>query len=186
LLWQQAKNEPEGLSKELSDELWRLRHAADAYAVIRDRAKIFEWQRKVRLDMHAWLNDHFKNHGRGENDARVLGLNPGHGFEVHSARFAMRVGPDGQVLSQAIVGLLQRDANRSIGRLAFEGGSTVIADLATRQIRYIIRKNALSEVRFEQQKGYAKEAVMRGRASTYFGPSDDEPFAALHQPRGGK
>jgi hypothetical protein len=160
-----------------------LRNAATAHAFARDRARIFEWQRAVRRDVHKALEDHFKK-PVGPADADVLGLDPAREFEVHTARFAMRVGPDGQLLSQAILGLLQttpKDDERPAGEIPIEGGCTVIADLGTRRFRYIIRKNARSESRRDAQRAYA---AIRGGGSAYWG-AGDEPFAALHGAAGG-
>jgi hypothetical protein len=185
LLWRRDSNELERLSDDLSNRLWQFRDAATALAFTRERKKIFDWQRLVRRDVHKALLEHFATHPQGASDARVLGLDPARDFEVHSARFAMRVGPDGQLLSQAIVGLLQADKDRLIDGVPFEGGSTVIADLAAKQIRYIIRKNVASAERFAQQRDYAASLAMRGGECAYFQPDTAEPFAALHQPRSG-
>ncbi len=115
----------------------------------------------------------------------MLGLSPSLSFEVHSVRFAIRVGPDGQMLSQAIISVLQDDAQRSVGEIPFEGGCTIIADLSNRQVKYIIRKNVTSETRLDQQRTYARQAAMRGERSAYFRGDAKEPFAALHLAKGG-
>jgi hypothetical protein len=184
LLWRREEDEPERLSGELCNQLWRFRRAADELALTRDRAKIFHWQREVRRDAHDALEQHFKTKV-GQGDAHALGLNPAKGFEVHTTRFALRVGPDGQLLSQAIVALLQEDHTRPLGNANFESGATVIADLAAQKVRYVIRKSAGSKQRFEQQRDYALAVERESGGSTYFRAGTDEPFAALHDPKGG-
>ena len=68
-------------------------------------------------------------------DAAYLGLDPGTGFEVRTARLAFRTSPDGGMLPQLIVSILQRRAIEGAGNPMFEGGCTVIADLRNRRIK---------------------------------------------------
>jgi hypothetical protein len=178
LLWRPARDEQRQLSTELLDQLRGLRDAASAHAFNTDRRKIFHWQREVRRDVHRRLKSRFQQKG-GELDAEILGLapDPQQSFEVHAVQFAMRTGPDGQLTSQVILRLLQEHAKEA-GGTAFEGGSTVIADLATAQVRYIIRKNVCSEPRQQRQEEAAALAAAAVQNSIYF--HFREPFAGLH------
>lgn len=184
VLWRRASDENPGLSVELLDRLADVRAAATADAFSRDRRAIFFRQREVRRDLHKAMTTHFAKSKHGHADASFLGLNPAMPFEVHTARFAMRAGPDGRMQSQAIFGLLQRDPSRKVGGDPFEGGSTVIADLARKEVSFVIRKNVTSESRRERQRAYAAAAATTA-GGTYFGVhSHAEPFAALHKPAG--
>lgn len=180
LLWRREKDEPQRLSREFCDKLWQFRLKADAHAFITDREKLFHLQRSVRGIIHRSLAEHFKTK-LGPADACILGLDPTYGFEVHTARFASRVGPDGQLLTQAIIVLLQEDRKRKLGEDDFEGGCTIIADLSTQTVRYIIRKSITSNSRFDRQKEFALAIDREGDRQAYFrAGGKDEPFAALH------
>jgi hypothetical protein len=178
LLWRREQDEPQRLSSKFCDELWAFRDEADAHALTRDREKIFHLERAVRAQIHDALKTHFKNTTEGAADATILGLDGAKGFEVHAARFATRVGPDGQLLTQAIITLLQEDHDRQVFAENFEGGCTIIADLSTQTVRYIIRKSIISQTRFDRQKEFTLAGGRFGDRMAYF--RVDEPFAALH------
>jgi hypothetical protein len=182
LLWRRECDEAERLSPEFCSRLWEFRKDADAHTFATDRETIFHLQREARRNIHDAIADHFEKTKMSPSDARILGLDPSYGFEVHTARFATRVGPDGQLLTQAIMMLLQEDRKRTLGGLNFEGGCAIIADLTSQAVRYIIRKSIRSKSRFAQQKEFALAACRRGDSHPYFRADgkNDEPFAALH------
>jgi len=68
--------------------------------------------------------------------------------------------------------------------MAFEGGSTIVADLRRLKIRYCIRKNVTSAARQARQQAFAASRLESTRA-TYLGSGtildDAEPFAVLHR-----
>lgn len=186
LRWRRADDGAEALSPKLRERLRDLRAFANAEALDRrgdERAIAFQRQRAARAQIHTMLSQHIRSGATGKADARFLGLNPDLPFEVHTARFAMRVAPDGRLQSQAILGFLQRDPLRRADNTPFEGGSTVLADLSTRQVQYVIRKNIMSDSRLAAQRRFAARAA-RDR-STYFRADDAEPFAGLHRSKGG-
>ncbi len=183
LLWRRERDESHRLSTQFCDRLWDFREMADEHAFSADRDIIFHHQRSVRGKIHESLQKHFREAKAGADDACILGLDPTYGFEVHTARFATRVGPDGQLLKQMIIVLLQEDRKRPLSDgSSFEGGCTIIADLSSQTVRYIIRKSINSESRFEQQKGFSLALARRGDSEAYFRADGkkDEPFAALH------
>jgi len=153
----------------------------------------------MRAALHEWLANHLKNEPEGQADAQFLGLNPNAPFEVHSARFASRASPDGDVARQLLVGLLQEttqpvDPKDPKGpKMKFEGGCTIIADLRTLRLRYCIRKSLESPSRIASQQEFAMREFDGPRA-TYLGVralSPDvpgaaesfarEPFAMIHR-----
>jgi Subtilase family len=182
LLWRRESDEPQRLSRHFCERLWEFRTSAYKHAFTADRKTIFHLQRAVRSRIHKSIADHFQSGASGSDDARTLGLDCSHGFEVHAARFAARVGPDGQLLSQMIITLLQEEHRHRLPDGNFEGGCTVVADLSTQTVRYIIRKSFTSQSRFERQRQFALAADRSGDRLTYFraGGQKDEPFAALH------
>lgn len=119
-------------------------------------------------------------------------------IDVQSVRTTRRIGPDGEVLPQLVVEItqerrgysdpeLQRDADEN-GRttkrsdFVFRGGCTLIIDLQSRKIRYIIVKDIESAERLEAQRRYLFEKDSESLGATYFAlGSRDEPFAFLHR-----
>ena len=112
-------------------------------------------------------------------------------FEVHSARFADRVGPDGQLVPQCMIELLQHadeveSSTRDRPARGFEGGSTIVVDLRdpdTDQavVRYIIRKSMNSKARVDRQVAFQESRATATPWNTYFGEralnTGAEPFA---------
>ena len=153
------------------------------------RADVFLQQRNLRRQLHAWLERHFRRGTGGAQDAEFLGLDRTTPFEVHSARFALRAGPDGDVDPQLIVSLLQETSvpldpsDPSGPTMPFEGGCTIVADLRRLTIRYCIRKRLTNAARLERQQRAALAARQSPRA-TYLDAERlerQEPFAALHR-----
>lgn len=111
-------------------------------------------------------------------------------FEVHSVRSAQRVGPDGQLLNHAIVCITQKrkvplDEERSFD---FRGGATLIFDLESRRLQYVIRKGITNEGRLEQQRAFRQSwagSSLRGTYLQALATYDEEPFALLHRPAEG-
>jgi hypothetical protein len=111
-------------------------------------------------------------------------------FEVHSVRPAQRVGPDGDVLNHAIVVITQErqislDASDpDAGTFTFRGGCTLIIDLDTSALRYVIGKAINCPDRLERQRQYRRDMSLGSLRSTYLAgiasADDEEPFALLH------
>ncbi len=169
---------------------------ADAYRQLYtdDREQIFNASRSMRGKLHALLTRHFARDGQGRRDAKQLGLRMPGRFEVHSVRFAHRVGPDGQLLLQAVLELLQSTAVPfDGGTMTFEGGCTLIADLHSRasgkdsapRVTFCIRKRIDSTTRLDRQRSFRAALAGASLRGTYFSEADArrerEPFAALHR-----
>ncbi len=197
LVWRGPSSEGVGPSQALQDGLERVRNFAQSFLFAQSggegaepREQVFHLQRGMRRDLHEWLANHFATHADGRRDAAFLGIDPASGFEVHTARFALRPSPDGYIDPQILVGLLQQrriaiDPERQGGEtMAFEGGSTIVADLRRLKIRYCIRKNVTSAARQARQQAFAASRLESTRA-TYLGSGtildDAEPFAVLHR-----
>src|SRR5262249_55209645 len=146
-----------------------------------------------------WLTNHLANNAHAEEIADFFGLDLSLPIEVHTARIAYRVSPDGDVKTQLVLGLLQ---HRNISALSetpqdlmgsngdpnagptmrFEGGSTLIADLRASKILYVIRKSMKSDTRVDRQRKFSLEAMSSLRA-VYWGDrqTGEERLAALHR-----
>ena len=195
LRWRTPEEEDPQPSDALLRQLEELRSAGDGHLYAQSREAIFHLQRAMRADLHEWLARHIRRQADGPRDAAFLGLDPKRSFEVHTARIAYRAGPDGGVAPQLLLGLLQsttRPVNPDDPRgpaMSFEGGSTVVADLRTRQVKYCIRKHLQSASRLVRQQAFALREFDSLRA-TYLGarslsdqdsPLAKEPFALIHR-----
>ena len=187
LRWREAENDEPCPSDQLRSGLLLLREWAQKHLHATTRGDTFQLARDMRSAMHGWLKDLFAN-GQHAEDAAFLGIDPAASFEVHSLRVANRVSPDGDLLRQIIIEILQEhelplDPKDPGGpKTVVEGGATIVADLQRLSIDYCIRKNVRSASRIGQQRQF-----MTGQGSslysTYFGDaaSDREPVARLHR-----
>jgi hypothetical protein len=189
LVWRGPHNDDRQASPRLSSIVRELRDDAHRQLYARDRKQIFRRERAVRRALHRRLAEHFASGEEGRQDAHFLGLDldATASFEVHSAHFATRIGPDGNVRFQLVLQItqeltMQQDDYRT---MLFDGGSTVVADLAQSRLMYCIRKPLASLTRRERQRQFLREIVELSPRATYFGAPDfttvREPFAVLHR-----
>ncbi|EKD37198.1 MAG: hypothetical protein ACD_75C01221G0002 [uncultured bacterium] len=133
---------------------------------------------------------------------RYKGIRIGHEslptFRVHSIRPALRVNPNGTIMKQMIMTIVQRRCialdpdNEAKGTFNFWAGSTLIFDLDNLRLRYAIRQRIDSEQRLARviEHRRSKAADFLALRKTYFkvaplpAASDEplpyEPFALLH------
>lgn len=103
-------------------------------------------------------------------------------FEVHSVRPVRRVGPDGQQKLDLVVEITQSWTPAGSNN-KYRGGSTLIIDLESRRIRYVVRKRVGHPARVSSQQGFRMAMADASIRSNYY---DDiargrEPFAMLHR-----
>ena len=187
LIWRSPSNDPTQPSPELSAILCDLRDFGHRQLYAGSREKLFRQARDMRIELHSRLEHHFRTSLDAARDRDFLGLSPqpDDPFEVHSLHFSRRVGPQGQLLLQAIVQITQEDRNRKEPPARFEGGSTVVVDLEKREIAYCIRKSITSNTRLRRQHEFSQQFALASARTTYFGTPDidelPEPFALLHR-----
>ena len=194
LLWRTPENDDKAYSgklvplfQQLSGEVLQYVFA-QSHGEISERQTLFNLQRRARRKIHHWLDAYFRR-GAG-SDAECMGLDPSKKFEVHAARFALRSKPDGGVVPQLLVTVLQADVVPADGAdplgpsMIFEGGSSIVADLRRQVIKYCIRKNLKSKTRLALQQRFAMARLNSARA-TYVNTDPNhperEPFALLHR-----
>ncbi len=192
LCWRQPETDQHRPSQQLLSGLESLRDAVRQQVNYGSREEVFHFTRSLRRQLHGWLSDHLAS-DVGRQDCVFLGLRPATArgkapaFEVHSLRFANRVGPDGNLLRQVIIDILEErkarldPKDRGSDMITVDGGCTIVADLENLTIDYCIRKNAGSESRKDRQRDY----VTRFREDTlhalYFGKEQvREEIAYLH------
>ena len=73
-------------------------------------------------------------------------------------------------------------ADDEAGQFAFRGGCTLVFDLNTLKLKYIVKKMIDdSDGRLKRQRAYRTEEENASLRATYFGPPEEaEPFALLH------
>ena len=193
LLWRSPDEESPTRSETLLRGFDLFRDPGSEHLYASSREEVFHLQRKLRYEIHGWLDRHFKNDTNGLSDSQFLGLDPSQSFEVHMARFAYRVHPDDGPSPQLLIGLLQStkkpvDANDPLGpSMDFEGGCTIVADLRKRKISYCIRKSQISSSRLSRQQAFALQefdslhATYQGARALSESGTPREPFALIHR-----
>jgi hypothetical protein len=195
LLWRSPEADQFTPSQPLLAVLAALRDKARFHLDEPRREALFFQSRALRRELHDELTAVLRM-PTGEADAICMGLDPTTAsgklrFEVHAARFASRVGPDGQLITQCIVELLQDkplDDAQPDGE-QFQGGSTLVVQLGPGNrgacVRYVIRKELASETRRERQREFHSLRFQNSLRGAYFGASTvgmraAEPFAFVH------
>ena len=108
-----------------------------------------------------------------------------HGIEVHSVRPVRRVGPDGNVRSDLVVEITQSFHPKAQPGVRFRGGCTLIIDLSTGEVRYMVRKKVDSIWRFNNQMQFAEDAKFGLHGNYFVDPANArEPFAMVHRVHG--
>jgi hypothetical protein len=120
-------------------------------------------------------------------------------FEVHAARPARRVGPDGQLNQSVVVEVAQKRAGyrtedlqrqADLGELpagmdpdfTFRGGATLVFEWETGRPKFLIGKSILNEDRLRRQREFLVQPQAESLRATYFGAAEQqEPFALLHR-----
>jgi hypothetical protein len=128
----------------------RLQSLVQGWDLSIDRERLFAQMEKARIETHSiFENSTFK-------DRRVPGVDiMSHKFEIHSIRPIRRVGPKGQLLADLLVEITQSRPGKFDGDnfpewnyewdkeeadFIFRGGCTLIIDMKTTKIRYVIPK----------------------------------------------
>jgi hypothetical protein len=196
LVWRTPRLDQPQPSTELVNLLAELRDFGHQQLYAASREDLFHQARAARRDLQRRLRAHLRSAPAGRQDAAFLGLDPDLGrFEVHSLHFANRIGPDGDMLLQAVIQITQQktlpagqaptgspepqsgSASGAKGRagqprMRFEGGSTIIFDLKKRNISYCIRKPVTSRSRPGRQAEFDQQFAGSSLQATYFGGHD--------------
>ena len=178
----------------------RLRNLMQGSRYVADREKLYLLMREWRQIIHDKILRHWENVPglesltglKFEPNFKLPGLRLDRDkvprFQVSSLAAIERVGPDGDVVNQVLLSLIQtRDLKADDGEpMKFRGGCTLLIDLATKRVRYAIRKPIFgenAERRLARQRQYLAGGEDASLAAVYFGPAADaaEPFAMLHR-----
>lgn len=117
----------------------------------------------------------------------VVGGQPGElrNIEVHSVRPARRVGPDGQLQADLVIELTQTWRPNGQPNARCRGGCTLLIDLESGNVRYLVRKRVAHKDQVGAQLAFAAKASEGSLRTNYFDTAGRslEPFAMLHAHR---
>jgi len=106
-------------------------------------------------------------------------------IEVHSVRPVRRVGPEGNIRADLVVEITQSFRPTKVPGARFRGGCTLLIDLATAEVRYMVRKKVNSGDRLADQMQFALDASDGLHVNYFDDPSAvREPFALMHHVHG--
>jgi hypothetical protein len=95
------------------------------------------------------------------------------------------VDPDGNLRSALVVEITQTFRPQAMPRMRFRGGCTLVIDLATAQVKYMVRKKVASPARFSSQLNFGADAGGSLHSNYFDGDADGrEPFALMHHVHG--
>ncbi len=156
------------------------------------RRSAFDISRHNGAIVHKWLSD---SKNLSESEAEALGFyrsrstlevngQPGtlSRFEVHSVRPVRRIGPDGQQVTELLLEITQTWTPLGEPTSHFRGGSTLLIDLESGQIRYCVRKRPGHPDDVAAQQAYQMQLAGTSLRANYFDTlTNREPFAMLHR-----
>ncbi|MCG6876526.1 MAG: S8 family serine peptidase [Betaproteobacteria bacterium] len=194
LLWDRPRP---ALQKLLRPQLKALQPYASSYTYLHSRdkpdprretfGKLSEW----RAVLHDRISDFLISLDAADRQALVedmgIDLDPGYAsFELRSLQFTRKVSPDGNEVPQALLSFIQERSETADGgseAFTFRGGCTVIVDLLSGEIDYVIRKNVRSGSRLAAEKEFHLES-RASLAGMYLGAANDadpsRQLALLH------
>jgi len=187
-----------------------LRKLVPDWGLTTDRVNIYKQARRSRAILHGWFTDvnaieaaraaHIvldkdrpEAFYRDKNDVPTL--------EVHSARPARRVGPEGQTVTELVVEMTQRrrgyydpEVQEEVDRgeieppkpdFIYRGGCTLLIDPETAKVRYCIYKRILSKNRMDRMRRFLLGDESPSLRATYFDDPRKAYFQRLTAPRRG-
>jgi hypothetical protein len=188
LVWRRPDRDEIQPSPALRGIFIGLRETAYLQFYNRSREEICEQSVDSCHKLAADIEQHLQSSDMAPRDAVFLGLEwPGAPIAAESVRFASRTSPDGGLLLQAIVQIIQKSSvgSEQAPDTAFEGGCTLILNLQKEEIAYCVRKPVTSSTRRLRQDEFARAMNRSGLRATYSdAPRFDEsrePFALLHR-----
>ncbi len=171
-----------------------LRSQVEKLRYCRTRSEIWSTTRGIRGDLHGAIQDQVHKAAilqrltglalteSGAPPTVKLHRDGAPYFTVQALREARRQREDGRALNQVFITLLQKEFLEHEGKLyPIQCGSTLVLDLDTLRVTYVIGKSLRDQQRFQRTIDFQqKQADAASLAATYFKESD-EPFAALHR-----
>jgi hypothetical protein len=176
----------------MSKQAWvgrRMQKAMAQWGPGGNREEIFA----TALDAQALLQKYLAGLGGGRE--RIPGINLGGSFRVGNLRPARRMASDGSLRTEIVFEVIQTYRGDAMPQtlLPFRGGATVIVDLATNKVRYIIYKRLFDRLpdaenrdgiladRARRQEQYLRDGYrsLAVGAFSAWGGEDDTELARL-------
>lgn len=165
LVWDRPRP---AIQKLLRPQLKALQPYASSYTYLNGRDKvdprreIFEKLGEWRAVLHERITEFLTSLDADDRQALAedmgIDLDPGYAsFELRALQFTRKVSPDGNEVPQALLSFVQErseDGDGASGAFAFRGGCTVIVDLLSGEIDYVIRKNVRSSSRLAAEREF--------------------------------
>jgi subtilisin family serine protease len=197
LLW-----EPPPMDAALANEFSKVLPLLDqSWGLATDRAKAFQLSRRNAGVLKNWLVD--PNEPGRKLLRQILGfeepakqwknlvgdqtysgeIRP---IEVHSVRVCRRAGPDGSTKSTLVIEITQT-FRADPDQTRYRGGCTLLFDLNTSRLDYVVRKRLLSPWSFKNQGGVQLTAMKAAadEGQVYYPPMDplgrSKTFALMHR-----
>lgn len=200
LRWQKVEN----LQEDLEIPFQQLHDAINIFLkenpnLFSDRENYFNTLTKFRRELHARI--HFKLRDKKAFED-LTGLvfsrnkitrdiieysrtNNYPSFYVQSLAFNRRIDPRGKVINHAFISIIQNRKVKVNGTsFIFNGGSTLVFDLDSTRLLYVIKKDLLDTDRLEKRKKYVLDQLNQTAdnplKSSFSTDSFYGPFASLH------
>ncbi len=196
LVWERPDDTVQDLLKR---QLKRLRPFANQFAYLDGRTApdarrdIFTKLRAWRAALHGAITKFLFALADRDRDALAasMGLDLRSGdapFEVRGLQFTRKASPEGAGVPQALISIVQERLEpvdqAASGSFTFRGGCTIVVDLRSGEIDFVIQKNVRSAARLAAERAFHFES-RRGLAGLYFGAVNDaDPSRALAQLHG--
>ena len=189
LRWQEATNQ--SFQPLLLPMVQELSGIIQEWNLTNKREEVYNVVRCHRGKLQEWLDKWLK--GPAQELQVVLGLDLRNDatFEVHSLRPVRRVGPDGQLLVDLVIEIMQQKAGYDDPTIqeevdtgsknpapprdfTFRGGCSLLVDLVTSKVRYCIVKRISNAKRLSDQRNFRKLYPQYSKSGLA------EPFEFLH------
>jgi hypothetical protein len=200
LKWPRITNLP----NDLAEPFIRIQEVLDDFLkdnskLFKDRMHYFEELVKFKRELHDRIQFKLQNvkafedltglvFTKNEISKSIIEYSPKSNFPrfyVQSLAFNRRIDINGKVISQAVISIIQnRKVKAGNQNIIFNGGSTLVFDLNSRKLLYVIKKNILDKERLEKRIKYVEDSTS-GKVNNSFNTSFSTdsfygPFASLH------
>jgi hypothetical protein len=147
-----------------------------------------EWRRALQAEITAFLGTLPEPKRRALGLEMGLDLRDGHPrFAVRSLQFTRKATSDSTGVPRALVSIVQERAVARQGDddrgFTFRGGCTIVVDLRSCEVDFVVSKNVLSAMRLEQERAFQLEARC-GLVGLYLGEANaadpSRTLALLH------